>query len=271
MKFFSVLDPFFHALSDGKLIRLTVAWVLRIQAILMALIGLIGFIATIGVGFKASDNGLGTRSVGILIGCLLMSLFVLAWGYLSAGIFTFRARSVEDLGDSHFIVLSILSLLFRLIGELMFVTYSLLGVGGCLFAWFADASPFSQLGMLGNDLPFAGRAGTGFLGGIELAVLFLLIAFFSIVVFYALAELSVVLVEIALNTRELRKAPVEAGPAPVPVIRPPALAPQPLPPPAPVWIEQPSVHVPTPRHCNQCGQPLDAGATFCGECGTSVG
>ena len=269
MKIFFILNPFFHALSDGKLIRLTVAWVLRFIAVLMALIGLLGFIAMIGVGFKASDSGLGTRSAGILIGCLLFALFVLAWGYLSAGIFTFRARTVEDLGDSHFTVLSILSLLFRLNGELMFVTYSLLGIGGCLFVWFADASPFSQLGMLGNELPFAGRASTGFLGGIELAIVFLLLAFAGIVFFYALAELSVVLVEIALNTRGLRKAAVESGPAPVPVIMPPT--PQPVPPPSPIWVEQPSVRLPTPRQCKMCGQPLDAGATFCGECGTPVG
>ena len=271
MKIFSVLNPFFHALSDGKLIRLTVALVLRFLAVLMALIGLLGFIAMIGVGFKASDTGPGTRSTGILIGCLLFALFVLAWGYLSAGIFTFRARTVEDLGDSHFTVLSILSLLFRLNGEVIFVTYSLLGVGGCLFVWFADASPFSQLGMLGNQIPFAGQAGTGFLGGIELAIIFLLLAFAGIVFFYALAELSVVLVEIALNTRVLRNAPVEAGPAPVPVMTPRAPAPQPVPTPSPIWIEQPSVHVPTPRQCKMCGQPLDAGATFCGECGTPVG
>ena len=269
MKIFSVLNPFFHALSDGQLIRLTVAWVLRFLAVLMALIGLFGFIAMIGVGFKASDSGSGTRSAGILIGCLFMALFVLAWGYLSAGIYTFRAHTVEELGDSHFTVLSILSLLFRLIGELMFVTYSLLGVGGCLFVWFADASPFSQLGMLGNEIPFASSAGTGFLGGIELAIICQLLAFAGIVFFYALAELSVVLVEIALNTRGLGNVSVEAGPETIPVIMPPA--PQPVPTPSPIWIEQPSVQVPTPRKCKMCGQPLDAGTTFCGECGTPVG
>jgi hypothetical protein len=171
------------------------------------------------------------------------------------------------LGDSHFTVLSILSLLFRLNGELMFATYALIGVGGCLYVWFTDASPFSQLGMLGEELPFAGRASTGFLGGIELAVLFLLIAFFSIVLFYALAELSVVLVEIALNTRGLRKAAVEEA-APAAVFTP---APKPVPPPSPARFEQPSVSISTPRLCKQCGQPLDAGSTFCAECGTQAG
>jgi hypothetical protein len=261
MKIFEILNPFFHALSDGKLIRLTVAWVLRILAIIMALIGLFGFIAIIGIGYRASEAGLGTRSAGILIGGVLLAIFALAWGYLTAGVLTFRAQTVVELGDSHFTVLSILSLLFRLNGELMFVTYSLLGVGGCLFVWFTDASPFSQLGMLGEEIPFAGRASVGFLGGIELALLFLLIAFFSIVVFYALAELSVVLVEIALNTRGLRKIAVDSGAAPVPT---------PAQQPAPTSVVPPPAAVPTVKSCKKCGQTLDAGSTFCDECGTQV-
>jgi hypothetical protein len=259
MKIFAFLNPFFHALSDGKLIRLTVAWVLRILAVLMALTGLVGFIAIIVMGFKASDVGIGSRSVGIMIGSVLFAIFALAWGYLAAGILTFRARSVEELGDSHFTVLSILSLLFRLNGELMFATYSLLGVGGCLFVWITDASPFSQLGAVGGVIPLAGSGGTGFLGGIELAILFLMIAFFGIVVFYALAELTVVLVEIALNTRGLHNTAAVSVPAS-----------QPAPQPSPLPISQPSATVCTPRHCKKCGQPLDAGSTFCAECGTQV-
>src|ERR1035441_3866923 len=129
MKIFSILDPFFHALSDGKLIRLTVAWVLRILAIFAALTGVLGFITIIGFSLRATEGGMTTRTAGILLGCLLLAVLILAWGYLSAGILVFRAKSVEELGDSHFTVLSILSLLFRLNGELMFVMYTLLGVG----------------------------------------------------------------------------------------------------------------------------------------------
>jgi hypothetical protein len=264
MAVFAILDPFFHALSDGKIIRLTVAWVLRVLAVIVALTGVFWFIAFIAFGFKASDSGMGTRSAGVLIGCVLFALFGLAWGYLSAGVFIFRARSVMELGDSHFTVLSILSMLFRLNGELIFVTYSVVGVGGCLFVWFTDFSPFSQLGMLGERLPFAGSGSSGFLGGIELAVLFLLLAFAGIVFFYALAELSVVLVEIALNTRGLSTAPLAK----------PTVAVPPLPP-APLQVHQPTLVEPTItsplRSCKKCGQPLEAGSNFCDECGTAIG
>jgi hypothetical protein len=257
MKIFAFLEPFFHALSDGKLIRLTVAWVLRILAVLMALLGLFWFIAFVGIGFKAIDSGMGSRSAGVLLGCILFALIGLCWGYLAAGIHVFRARSITELGDSHFTVLSILSILFRLQGEVIFVTYSLLGVGGCLFVWFAEFSPFSEMGMLGNRIPFLDHAGSGFLGGIELLVLMLLLAFGGIVLCYALAELSVVLVEIALNTRSLHAAPPE------PVRAAPVLA-------APQFAPQPTPRTTVQRVCMHCGQPLDAGSTFCAECGNPV-
>ncbi len=262
MNLFGFLDPFFHALSDGKLIRLTVAWVLRVMAVLVALVGVFWFIAFISFGFKASENGMGGRAAGVLIGCVLFALFGLAWGYLAAGVLMFRARSIMDLGDSHFTVLSILSMLFRLNGEMIFVTYAVVGVGGCLFVWFTDFSPLSQLGMLGERLPFAGGGSSGFMGGIELALLFLLLAFAGIVVFYALAELSVVLVEIALNTRGLTSAPLA-----VPTVPPPTMAPLPVHQQA--AVEQPLIS--PQRSCRQCGQPLEAGSTFCDECGTAVG
>lgn len=266
---FAVLDPFFHALSDGKLIRHTVAWVLRVVAVLMALVGLLAFVVLIGIGFKASDSGLGTRSAGILIGCILFALFGLAWGYLAAGVLFFRARSVAGLGDSHFTVLSILSLLFRLNGEMAFVTYSLLGVGGCLFVWFTNFSPFSELGMLGEHLPFADHVESGFVGGIEFAIFMLLIAFAGIVLSYALAELTVVLVEIALNTRGLRAAPVAAVQVPIPAPTAPTPVRTPVSvTPAPPPMEQTAA--PAKRVCKKCGQPLDAGSTFCGECGSPV-
>jgi hypothetical protein len=283
MKIFSVLDPFFHALSDGKLIRLTVAWVLRVLAALVALASLMWFFRFFSWGIRAESysGGADSRATGILFGCILFALIGLVWGYIAAGLLIFRARSVAELEESHFTVLSILSTLLRLNGELAFVTYSLVGIGGCIFVWLANFSPFGLFGVLGESVPLLGRLGSGFeggnnvfLSGIELALLLILIAFFSIVISYALAELTVVLVEIALNTRGLSKAPVAAVPVPVPVITPRA-----APSPSQAGVE-PSSTMTTlnlsssateTRRCRKCGQPLDAGATFCGECGMPVG
>jgi hypothetical protein len=50
----------------------------------------------------------------------------------------------------------------------------------------------------------------------------------------------------------------------------PASAPEPAPVPSQARVEPPSAIVSTPRRCKQCGQPLDAGSTFCDECGKQV-
>ena len=263
MPIFKFLDPFFHALSDGKIIRITVAWVLRISAAITALVGLLGAFFIVGLAFKATEYGIGTRSAGLMIGFVLLALVILAWGYLSAGVLVFRANSVIELGDSHFTVLSIVSLLFRLNGELIFVLYSLLGVGGCLFFWFTDFSPLNELGMLGEEIPFVRHTGTGFLGGIEFGVLFLLIAFVGIVVSYALAELSVVLVEIALNTRGMLTTSILTAGTPAP-----ALPATPAPVPPPIKIE--ALPAPVQRKCPKCGTAMAPGVTFCEECGAKV-
>lgn len=263
---FKVLEPFFHALSDGKIIRLIVAWVLRILAGLGALGGVLWFITFIGLGFKLYDAQFGAKSATFLAGCLLFSVIGLVMGYLWLGICLFRARSVLALGDSHFTVLSILSILFRLNGELIFVSYTLIGIGGCLFVWLSDTNPLSQLGPLGSQIPFGFAEASGFLGGIELAVFMLLLAFAGIVVFYALAELSIVLVEIALNTRGIPMLAGAGGPA----VQLPAFA-APLPVvPVPVSAVAPPPVAAKPFACRQCGQILDPGAAFCAECGTAV-
>jgi len=258
MRVFGILEPFFKALSDGKVIRLTVAWVLRAVGVLGALGGVFWFLTFVGLAFKSSDIGLGSRSAGAMAGFLLFSLFGLAFGYLWLAICMFRARSVLALGDSHFTVLSILSILFRLNGELVFVTYALVGLGGCLLVWFTNINPFSQFGAFGSQVPFGLAETAGFLGGIELASILLLVAFFGIVVSYALAELSIVLVEIALNTRGI---PAIVGPAQLSVVS--RAAPAAYAPPVPVPA------APQPSACRQCGQPLEAGARFCADCGAA--
>ena len=264
---FKFLEPFFRALSDGKIIRLTVAWVLRSVAILGALGGVFWFLAFLALGFNGYSNGFGNHSPGVLIGSILFALFGLCLGYLWAGVCWFRARSVVELGDSKFTVLSIVSILFRLNGELVFITYSLLGVGGCLFVWLADMNPISELRPLAGRIPFAEFSSSGFLGGIELLIIFLLIAFLGIVLSYALAELSIVLVEIALNTRRSAGMSPGYGPASVPSPQPPAPMPST---PNPAFASSTARSGQTPV-CKQCGQILERGAAFCGECGSAAG
>jgi len=211
MRLFQILDPFFHALSDGKPIRFVVASVLRVFAGLTALAGVVWCIVIAGAAFSASD-------AGMVIGSLLFGVLWLVSAFLQTGVLLFRAKTVADLGDSQFTVTSIVSVFCRLIGEELFVFFSVLGVGGCQFMWLAKADPLSRLGVFGAIVPSIARAGSGggFLSGIFFLIGMAVCAFFSIVIFYALAELTVVLVDIARNMSAVRVALAGAPPPPPP-------------------------------------------------------
>lgn len=263
MKLFSLLDPVFHGLNDGKAIRVTVAWAIRVMGFVLAAAGVFWCIALIALGFKGSGMAMEVRSAEWLIGALLSAVFGLAFGYLTCGVCLFRAKSVAGLGDGHFTVLPILSILLRLVGEVACIGYCLVGIGGCLVLWIAGVNPLTSFGAFAPELPFASLGSGGLIGGLEFAALLLLMAFGAIVVFYALAEFTVVAVEIANNTRALTIPAFSA----VETITS-----------APLGADLSSDFPNTKAHgversllCNSCRQPVEAGAAFCAECGQPVG
>lgn len=248
MKLFAVLEPFFGALNDGRIIRITFAWVLRVLAVAGAIGGLAAGLIAVATGFRAADsmNAYGRSPASLLIAVFVLGAVCFAIGYAWLGLCWFRAKSVLELGETHFTVLSIVSILFRLAGELNFAVDALLGVAGCLFIWLTNVSPLNFL-PLNGDLPFASQASSGFVGGIEFLFLMLLGAFFSFVFAYALAELTIVLVEIAVNTRKTPESPAT-------VVREPLAA----------------AMAPAAKACPSCGTGLEPGAVFCAECGGRV-
>jgi hypothetical protein len=252
MKLFAVMKPLFDALSDGKIIRRSTAWVLRFVAVLSMILALLGVVCVIGFGARLSQSELGEHAIAAALSCIFLAIILLILGFLCAGILVFRARSIEELEEGRFTVLPMISLLLRLNGELIFVTYAFLGIGGCIFVWFALPTPFAALGALSEAVPFAPSPRSGFLGGIELAALLMLVAFAGIVINYAFSEMTMVLVEIASNTRALR-TPVQRVNTP-----------------SPTGIDTIDHETELVEHCHRCGQPLEADSAFCAECGTRV-
>jgi hypothetical protein len=250
MQPFQVLDPFFHALGNGKLIRSVVATVWRIGACLGAVVGVVYSIIILGGAFR-------TTEFGTVVGHVLMAAFWLAAVFCWTAIGLYRARTIAELPDGPYTVIPIVSTMLRMMGELSLTGFSLLGVGGCLYTWFVSAAPMEQFGEFGALTMMMPRlgAGGGFLVGITFLASMVVLAFDLVVLFYFLAEATVVLVDIAGNTASLRGVALGAAAAAAP--RPPVVPP--MVPPAPV----------VPK-CRRCGNPLDPGATFCGSCGSSV-
>jgi uncharacterized membrane protein (DUF485 family) len=191
------------ALSEGRIIRNAIAIVMQVVAVLILLAGLLALIQILKLSFALNSA---TATVGGLVVaiCVAVAVFAIAQIYL------FRAQSVRELEDSPFTVVPILSIMFRAAGETYAVLALSLGVGGCIFTWFSGMSPRTLMGGLGDAIPgMPAGGGSGFLDGLIFGAALVVVAFLVLVVFYALAELVVVTVDIAINIRRIarREAP----------------------------------------------------------------
>ena len=117
-------------------------------------------------------------------------------------ILMYRAKNVLELGESQFTVIPIFSILFRILGETYAVLGLAIGVGGCLFIWFAQFDPMYLLGALGSFFPSVSSEGT-FVGGLLFLLYMSLALFVVLLLFYFIAEASLVVADIARSLRLL--------------------------------------------------------------------
>jgi hypothetical protein len=196
------------ALAEGRVIRNAIALVMRLAAVLVLLGGLLVVITVLKTSFQIS-------SAAATIGGLLVAVLMAAAFFAVSQIYLFRAQSVHDLEDSPFTIIPILSILFRASGEAYAVGALAFGVGGCLFTWLSGMSPMTLLSQLGGFVPsipgLNEMGGQSFVSGLVFLVTMIIAGFGALVAFYALAELVVVLVDIALNVRRLVKGQTVAA------------------------------------------------------------
>jgi hypothetical protein len=180
---------------------------MRVGAVLILLGGLLVVIQILKMSFQIS-------SAMATIGGLMVAVLLAVAFFAVAQIYLFRAQSVHDLEDSPFTIIPIVSILFRASGEAYAVGALAFGVGGCLFTWLSGMSPTMLLPGLGGLMPpipgLNEMGGQSFVSGLVFLVTMIIAAFGALVAFYALSELVVVLVDIAINVRRLVKAAVAA-------------------------------------------------------------
>jgi hypothetical protein len=191
------------ALAEGSVIRKAIAVIMRLAAVLILLGGLLALIQILKVSFQL-------QSAAATIGGLFVAVLVAAAAFAIAQIYLYRAQSVHELEDSPFTIIPILSIMFRTAGEAYAVGALALGVGGCVFTWLSGMNPAMLLSAMGEMMPpipgLNELGGQSFVSGLVFLVTMIIAAFGALVAFYALAELVIVLVDIALNVRRLVKA-----------------------------------------------------------------
>lgn len=182
------------ALTEGRIIRTAVSWALRSVAVVTALVGLYLAVEILKAAFQLPGTG--------TIGGLLFAVLFLGAIFAVVQILLHRADSVAGLGDSPFTVIPIFSLLCRTAGECYAAVVVTIAAGGCLFVWLSGISPFMLLPGAGAFFP-GGAEGGGFLDGLLMLVMGAMAAFLALVAFYFVAEMVLVVADIARNVRQL--------------------------------------------------------------------
>lgn len=198
------LYPVLDSLNTGGFIRKSVAIAIQFAGGFFLLAGLIACFGVLSISLKAERGAFG----GFLFSVILLA------GLAAVGqVFWYRAAAIRSIDNSSgFVIMPIVSHLFRLSGEVYACLAVCIGIGGCLAIWLSGASPMGMLGGFGPTLPMMGGGGMGmmdgrgeggFMSGLWLAAMGCLGGFGALVFFYFLAELSIVTASIARDMRAL--------------------------------------------------------------------
>ncbi len=188
--------PILAALDRGNIIRTAVVLALRVLGVLTVLSGIYMLVEILKLSFQLPTQG----TIG---GLVFAVIFIVAIAAITQILF-YRAESVRDLGESPFTVIPIFSILFRTLGEIYATSGVAVGLGGCLFIWLSGLNPAQMLPGASQLLPTV--TGGTFVDGVLFLLYAALASFAALVVFYFLAEATVVIVDIARNIRLMAKS-----------------------------------------------------------------
>lgn len=233
MAVFDYWHPILRALEQGTVVRK----VFRVALIALAVVVLL---AGLYVVIQAAKFSLQVPTAEGTIGGLLFTLLLAAAFGAVGQVLLYRAASIDRIPEGSYTVIPVVAVLLRAAGEICATLGAAVAVGGCLFIWLARWDPLSLLGPFAELLPSVSVEGT-FGSGMKFLASALLASFAWLILFYFLAESSVVLVDIAANVRRLAGA--EA---------------------APVVAEQ--TH-PKLRECPKCGESVEEQSEYCTNCG----
>ncbi len=185
---FTFFYPIIDSLNKGSLIR-------NVMAFLFRLIGVVSFVGGVYFFFRTISYAPDFWFV------LLLFLFASA-SFISLQIWFYRAKAILNLEDSEFTVIPIFSNFFRAIGENYALFSITVGVGGTLMLWFSNYG--NALREFSRYIPFV-ILDVSFTGGLIFLAITIIIAFLILLIAYFLAENTLVLAQIAKNTRGLQK------------------------------------------------------------------
>ena len=196
MNDFLFMGPAIQALSKGRVFQQIFALILRVVGVLTFLFLAYTWIRMWGLVFHLGGF------FAVVGGIIFQGIFVIG-AYMVLHAIFIRAGTLAALPQGDFVVIPIMSVLLRLMGEIYASVLAVVAVGGCILAWFAGDRAMYLLSIVSGGMPLP--TGSGFIGGLMVLIIGICAAFASLVIFYFLAELLVIFADIALNSRVTSK------------------------------------------------------------------
>jgi hypothetical protein len=194
-KSYLFIKPALELISQGLVLKKIYGIILKVLAVLIGMGGLVAWIYGWKTIFSSDD-------VGVILGGIIVELLLMVLIYALIHIMVIRAGNIQDLPEAGYEIIPIMSLSLKLAGELYACIIAFLGVGGGIFHWLAGGSlaNFFQNPYL-MQLPEFGGLGSVFASGLLTIILGVLEGFGCLVLFYFLAELAIILVDIAASLK----------------------------------------------------------------------
>ena len=196
MEKFLFMEAVLEKISQGQFFRKAFAITLQILAAVIAIAALVAWITV----WKSISEFSAEAIVGIII---FQLLFVIAV-YMVIHILLIRAGNINELPDSDYTVIPIVSITLKLLGEIYASFIAVISVAGGILSWFIGSGAFYMVKRPSLLIPSYG-SGEGFWGGLVFMAGGLFSAIVGLVIFYFLAESVIVAVDIAKNVKKIAK------------------------------------------------------------------
>ncbi len=247
MNFLTFLFPYIETVTSGSFLR-------KFFGILYKVFGWFFFGGSIVAMLMGLFAAFKTEQMMIVLGSLFTAPILAAGGYLLLQISLYRSKTLTELTKEDYTAIPIVSIFLRYVGELYFAVVLVQGLIMLIGSLFVANSFFGGFSSMLHwiDLPFVNEL--RYNGGAFVAVLLMYVAaliggVLVLLFSYLLAELVVVLAEIASNTRKLNtgvSVPLEEQGTSI------------------------TEEAPRPGKCSACGQQNTEEDTFCINCGNKL-
>lgn len=206
MEKYLFMKPLLQRISEGSFFKKIFSIILNIAGVIIALVGLVSFVKMWKFIFELSPSG--------ILGGIIFQLFLLIGIYMLVHILIIRAKEIDNLPESEFTVIPIVSIFLKMIGELYASFISIISVGVGILFWFAGWYAGDLFREIFNFIPSFMPKHFGlilqfgdepFVQGLLVVIGGFFNAFFTLVFFYLLSEGVVVLVNMARDMRMIRQ------------------------------------------------------------------